>query len=126
MIQDKITLDRLKALAVFTEEKFQELHPDVKNGDCIDVGEYLELLFDLMIFAGVHVPPCRIGDQIFVVYEDFDDSGLAIDEVTIEGLALLDDSWWYCCYDRDWNKFNENCFSERSAAEKAISEKLNK
>lgn len=125
MTQDKITLDRLKTLAVFTEEKFQELHPDVKNGDCIDVGEYLELLFDLMIFAGVRVPPARIGDHIYYVIEDFDDDFM-IDDLIIEGLGFMDDSWWFCSSDQDWCKIDENCFFERFRAEKAISEKLNK
>ena len=124
MTQDKITMDRLKLLAVLSEEKFKELHPDVKDGDYVDVVEYLQLLFDIMIIAGVRVPSARIGDQIYVVYEDLDNDGLAIDEVTIEGLALLDDSWWFCCYDREWYKIDENCFFERSAAEKAISEKI--
>ena len=124
-MQEKITMDRLKALAVFTEEKFQELHPDVKNGDCIDVGEYLELLFDLMIFAGVRVPPARIGDHIYIVLEDFDNVFI-IDDLIIEGLGFMDDSWWFCASDHEWCKIGRNCFFERSAAEKAISEKLNK
>ena len=110
MTEDKITLDRLKFLAVLAEEKFQELHPDVKDGDYVDIGEYLQLFFDVMIIAGVRVPPARIGDQIYVVYEDLDNDGLAIDEVVIEGLAFRDDSWWFCCYDQEWNKINENCF----------------
>lgn len=120
MTQDKITLDRLKTLAVFTEEKFQELHPDVKNGDCIDVGEYLELLFDLMIFAGVRIPPVKIGATVYYVWPD-DEGNFNIDEEVVKGVALYDDEWLFSCGDCEWISFDlEGCFLTREDAENYI------
>ena len=119
MTQDKITMDRLKTLAVFTEEKFQELHPDVKNGDCIDVGEYLELLFDLMIFAGVRIPPVRVGDTVYAVCAELDEEDPPfIVEYTVEGLALFGEQWQVCGSDREWIPIgSELCLLTREDAE---------
>lgn len=125
MTQDKITLDRLKTLAVFTEEKFQELHPDVKNGDCIDVGEYLELLFDLMIFAGVRIPPVRIGATVYAVCDLSleDEEPPFIVEYTVKGLALVGDQWQACGNDGEWNALgSEYCFLSREDAERFIAD----
>lgn len=117
ILQGNPTYEKLKKLALFAEQKYGEDHPDVKDGDCIAVRDYLNTLFGIMIVARVEFPPVTIGEKVYCVCA-LDDDEPFINEYEVFGIQLLADSWYVCGEDQEFNKVgSEYCFLTREEAE---------
>ena len=111
---------RLTLLAVRCREKYIEDHPDLKNGDRVDIDDYLFYLFDLMVSAGVTFPPAHVGDIIYMVQFDFKDNPL-IREVEVHGSFMIENKWYI--YDEKNLSFLYDeaiCFRTKEDAEACI------
>ena len=119
----EFVMDRLKCLAVFAEKKYAMDHPNVKDGDYIDVRDYLTTLFDIMYVSGLRVPPVTIGKKLYSIIS-FDDSLPFVCEFQVKGLALIEDVWYFI---NEYHELLEFCaedyFLTLEGAERALAER---
>ena len=104
-------VDRLKTLAVLAEKKYAIDHPDVKDGDNIDIRDYLTTLFDLMYVCGIRVPPAPIG-KVLCGFCSSDDKPPFLAKVEVAGLALLGETWYIINEDDEMIEFSSDEFYE--------------
>ena len=121
--QEKEAWVRLTKLAVLSEEKYGQEHPELKNGDCVDIGDYLSCLFETLIFAGVTFPPAHVGDIIYVL-QPYEAEDPVVCEIEVHGVSIIETVWHVC--DKDYRFVPirpEHCFHSKEDAE-AYLEKL--
>lgn len=116
ILQGNPTYEKLKKLAVFAEQKYGEDHPDVKDGDCIEVRDYLNTLFGLMVTAGVSFPPAHVGDVIYVL-QPYEAEDPFIYEIEVHGVSIIETVWHVCDKDYWFIPIRpEHCFHSKEDA----------
>ena len=89
-----------------------------------------EYITDHLIANGVIVPPCRVGDKLYILYsvtkeiEECDITGFIIQ--TKHDVIQFKDGTIYTIWDKDYNAhFGKTLFLTREEAEKALEGKNN-
>ena len=86
-------------------------------------------LADHLLENGVIVPPCKVGDSVFLL--TYDEYGIApIDKGEVYAVSINEGTNWFSVkyksglrYDHTFNDFGKIVFLTREQAEKALEEK---
>lgn len=84
--------------------------------------EYYEVAADYLLNNGVIVPPCKVGDVVYIVPRDnviLDETVVAIEEINDKIILVNCTNAWVL--DADW--FGSNVFLTREEAEQALKER---
>ena len=89
-----------------------------------------EVVADYLLANGVIVPPCKVGDTVYFIYETYDEEGInrCVLDCKVEQLGIDSKSTWFQLgvklsgYFRN-NTLDKTVFLTKEEAEKALAER---
>ncbi len=86
------------------------------NGHIVD-GTEVNMVADYLLYNGVIVPPCKVGDSVWYIT----DFGNVVEAKVIEGFAVV--SKHNLCFGIKSSSISKTAFLTREEAEKALAER---
>ena len=99
----------------------------------LELEEWLGIYADYLLANGVIVPPCKVGDVVYFIYETYDEEGInrCVLDCKVEQLGIDSKSVWFQLklpigvklsgYFRN-NKFGQTVFLTKEEAEQKLKE----
>ena len=100
----------------------------------LELEEWLGIYADYLLANGVIVPPCKVGDVVYFIYETYDEEGInrCVLDCKVEQLGIDSKSVWFQLklpigvklsgYFRN-NKIDETVFLTKEEAEQKLKER---